>query len=592
MSGDLPAFDSDRPWWTLWRLFGPQRRALVLGELFYLLKASPVWVIPVVTANIVDAVALPEREATPSLWLNAIVGAVMIVQNVPAGMMFGRFSSRAIRGMEMSLRSALVRKLQMLSIGFHQRRSTGALQTKVLRDVESLEQMSRQLIDAGTFAVVSVLVAIAVTAARMPAFVPVYLLLVPVVALIRVTLTARLKRYNTEFRNRIESMSSRVFGMIAMVPVTRAHASEDEALARVESSIGEVNRAGQRLDRYSALFGAVAWVLFMLLQLGILVAGAWFTLNGDLGLTPGDLVLLSGYTASIVTAVMQLNNMLPVITRGFDAIRSIGELLERRELEDNEGKPAVDEVIGAFRFESVHFEYPAEEDEDRMATLRGIDLDVSSGETVGIVGPSGSGKSTLMNLVIGFYRPTAGRILLDGRDLCSLDLRSYRRFLSVVTQETLLFEGTLRENIAYGLDEVSDERMWKAVRDANAEEFIRSLADGLDTFIGEAGSRLSGGQKQRVAIARALLRDPRVLVLDEATSALDGESEAIVQEALDRLMVGRTTFMVAHRLTTLRRADRIVVLDDGRITHSDSPRELATRFPGRFGDLSPTVTRS
>jgi ATP-binding cassette subfamily B protein len=565
-------------------LYRPQRRDLLLGELAYLFKASPVWVIPIITANIIDAVVRHSEHGMKSLWLNAAVGAVMIVQNIPAGVLYGRFTSRAIRGMETSLRSALVRSLQMLSIGYHQRRSTGSLQTKVLRDVESVEQMSRQLIDAGTFAVVSILVAILVTAARMPAFVPVFFLLVPLVAIIRAALGAKMKQYNSEFRSSIESMSSRVLGMITMIPVTRAHAAEAEAIARVEDSFGEVSEAGQRLDRHSALFGAVAWVQFMLLQLGILVAGAYFTFNGTLHLTPGDLVLLSGYVASVVAAVMQLNAMLPVITRGFEAIRSIGEVLERPELEQNDRKSALENVIGDFRFENVHFEYPGEPaaQEISMATLCGVDLHVSAGETIGIVGPSGSGKSTLMSLVIGFYRPTAGRILLDGHDMQSLDLRSYRRFLSVVSQETLLFEGTLRENIAYGIGDISDERMQEAVRNANAEDFILALPNGLDTPIGERGSRLSGGQKQRVAIARALLRDPRVLILDEATSALDGSGEAIVQEALDRLMIGRTTFIVAHRLSTLRRADRIIVLDQGRIGESGSPAELAMRNPERY----------
>jgi ATP-binding cassette subfamily B protein len=588
MTGELPAFEfqSDKPWRALWGLFRAQRRDLIIGELLYLLKASPVWVIPIVTANIIDAVSLPRDAGMKSVWLNVTVGAVMIAQNIPTGMLYGRFTSRAIRGMENSLRSTLVRRLQMLSIGFHQRRSTGSLQTKVLRDVESLEQMSRQIIDAGSFAVVSVIVALAVTSIRMPAFVPVFLLLLPIVALIRMTLSAKMRQYNTDFRTSIEEMSSRVLGMIAMVPLTRAHASEHEAIARVESSFGAVSEAGQRLDRHGALFGAVAWVLFMLLQLGILAAGAWFALNGSIKVSAGDLVLLSGYTASIVAAVMQLNNMLPVITRGFEAISSISEVLERPELEDNQGKPAVAAVKGDFLFENVHFEYPGDAATDRPSTLKGLDLHVSAGETIGIVGPSGSGKSTLMSLVIGFYRPTAGRILLDGLDLQSVDLRSYRRFLSVVSQETLLFEGTLRENIAYGLVGITDDRINDAIRNANAEDFIRALPDGIDTFIGERGSRLSGGQRQRIAIARALLRDPRVLILDEATSALDGGSEDIVQEALDRLMLGRTTFIVAHRLTTLRRADRVIVMDHGRIVESGSPLQLAVRHPHRYSALA------
>jgi len=578
-------FESGKPWRTLWALYRPQRRDLLLGELFYLFKASPVWGLPIVTANVIDIVARHPSDGLGSLWLNAAVGAALIVQNIPTGLLYARFTSRAIRGVETSLRSAIVRRLQVLSISWHLRRGAGAMQTKVLRDVESIEQLSRQLCDAGLFAIVSIVVAVAVTALRMPVFVPVYFLLIPLVFLIRRTLAKSLSRHNTAFRQSIEGMSSRVLGMISMIPVTRAHAAEDEEIRRAESAFCEVSRTGQEMDLRNGLFGAVAWVSFMLLQLGILIAGAVLGYRGILAMSPGDLVLLSGFVAAIVAAVMQLNAMLPVITRGFDAIRSIGEVLEQGELESRGGDRVVSPLRGGFVFEDVHFEYAGTE--QKVATLRGIDLDVPAGETIGIIGASGSGKSTLMNLVAGFYRPSRGRVLLDGVDMAELDLRGYRQHLSVVGQETLLFTGTLRDNIAYGLPRVDDARLSAALGAANAADFIARLPHGADTVIGDGGLRLSGGQRQRIAIARALLRDPRVLILDEATSALDGESESVVQQALDRLMKGRTTFIVAHRLHTLRRADRIVVLDQGLVVESGTPAELALRSPQRYGELAP-----
>ncbi len=576
-------FQSGKPWRTLWALYRPQRRDLLLGELAYLFKASPVWVLPIVTANVIDIIARRPPGGMTSLGWNAAVGAALIIQNIPSGLIYARFTSRAIRGVESSLRSAIVRRIQKLSIGWHSLRSTGGMQTKVLRDVESIEQLSRQLIDGGTFAVVSILVAVVVTAIRMPIFVPVYFLLIPVVYLIRRTLTKSLIRFSAEFRQSIESMSSRVLGMISMIPVTRAHAAEDDEIRRAESAFGEVSRLGQRLDRHSGLFGAVAWVSFMLLQLGILMTGAALGLRGAISLGPGDLVLLSGYVAAVVAAVMQLNSMLPVITRGFDAIRSIGEVLEEGELESNGHKQTVCGVRGEFHFENLHFEYAGPE--RNVATLRGIELHVAAGETIGVIGPSGSGKSTLMNLIAGFYQPTSGRIVLDEIDMAELEVRSYRRHLAVVGQETLLFAGTLRENIIYGSPGANDDRLFQALEAANAAEFISILPDGLETVIGDRGARLSGGQRQRIAIARAMLRDPQVLILDEATSALDGESESIVQQALDRLMADRTTFIVAHRLGTLRRADRVIVLDQGRIVESGPPADLAARHPERYGDL-------
>jgi ATP-binding cassette subfamily B protein len=227
-------------------------------------------------------------------------------------------------------------------------------------------------------------------------------------------------------------------------------------------------------------------------------------------------------------------------------------------------------VRGEFSFESVSFAYP---DTEHFA-LKDFSLQVSPGETIAIVGPSGAGKSTLLNLIIGFLRPTTGQILLDGRDMNGLDLRTYRQFLSVVSQETILFEGTVRENILYGSDSVSEERLLQAIQEANALEFIRELPQGIDTLIGENGMKLSGGQRQRIAIARALIRNPQVLILDEATAALDTVSEVLIQEALERLKQNRTTFVVAHRLSTIRQANRIVVLDKGRIIEVGNHRQL------------------
>ena len=220
----------------------------------------------------------------------------------------------------------------------------------------------------------------------------------------------------------------------------------------------------------------------------------------------------------------------------------------------------------------------AYEDAGRPA-VRDFDLSVAPGETIALVGASGAGKSTVLNLVIGFIRPTSGRMLLDGADMDTLDLRTYRRFVSVVPQESILFDGTVRENVAYGMDDAdADEATVRAaLRDANALEFVDRLPRGLDTVVGEHGARLSGGQRQRLAIARALIRNPRVLILDEATSALDTRSEALVQQALARLMRGRTTFVVAHRLSTIRGADRIVVMGDGAVREIGSHEELLER---------------
>lgn len=287
-------------------------------------------------------------------------------------------------------------------------------------------------------------------------------------------------------------------------------------------------------------------------------------------MTVGDVVLLTSYFDSPTTSVAQILAVLPEIGKGYESIKSIGEVLECPDMEYNWGKEPVKEVQGGFRFESVSFHYPS----TQQFVLKDFSLQVNPGETIAIVGPSGAGKSTLLNLIIGFLRPSSGTILLDDRDMNSLDLRTYRQFLSIVSQETILFEGTVRENILYGLECVSEERLVQAIEEANALEFIRELSLGLDTLIGENGAKLSGGQRQRIAIARALIRNPRVLILDEATASLDTVSEALIQDALDYLEQNRTTFIAAHRLSTIRQANRIVVLDKGHIVEVGSHHQL------------------
>ena len=317
----------------------------------------------------------------------------------------------------------------------------------------------------------------------------------------------------------------------------------------------------------------------MLFNLGTLVLIAYLYKRDILHIGVGDIGLLTGYFSTITATVLMAMNCLPGITKGLESVKSIGEVLECPDIELNAGKPEVTSVQGDFVFDHVSFRYPGSE----AHALDDICLHVKAGETIALVGPSGAGKSTMAHLVIGFVRPTSGRLLLDGRDMNEIDLRSYRTFISVVTQETLLFDGTIRENICYGVNPTEFELM-DAVRGADLLDLIDSLPEGLDTRVRENGARLSGGQKQRIAIARALLRDPRVLILDEATSALDVESEAQVKAALDRLVKGRTTFIVAHRLSTIRDADRIVVMANGRIAEIGTHQELKARN-GIYADM-------
>jgi len=561
-------YQRETPLRTLWYFLEPQRIHLLIAVGVFIVKHSPVWLLPLLTANIIDVVV--GHRPIAQLWWNAGILVLLLGQNIPMHILYMRQLSKALRFTETRLRSDLSRQLQRLSIGYYTRASAGILQTKVVRDVEAIEQMVRQLFDGGLSAASNLIGALVITGLRAPAFLPFFLVMVPVSAVLVRSMRKRLMQRNQQFRAEIERMAQRVNEMTHLIPITRAHGLEKDELQRMDTTLSQVREAGLELDTTTGIFGSLSWVTYNIFNVVCLIVAAWVAYYEIIPISAGDVVMLTGYFSSLTNAVLGLVTLLPNISKGFESVRSIREVLEAPDLEKNAGKIPVDQVIGEIEFEAVRFQY----EDTNVSAVHDFSLQVAAGENIALVGHSGAGKSTILNLVIGFIRPTAGRILLDGRDMSTIDLRTYRRFLSVVPQDSILFEGTIRENITYGMRDIRDAAVESALRDANALEFVRDLPGGMETHIGERGAKLSGGQKQRLAIARALIRNPRVLILDEATSALDVESEALIQEALARLMKGRTTFVVAHRLSTIRNADRIAVLADGHIVEIGTHMEL------------------
>lgn len=558
---------------------------IIYSTFVYILQSLPLFVMPIITANIIDIATNSLNSAggvTPEVWkeigLNAAILAIVILQNIPTTMWRWHIVSRMLRRNSAGIKSAVVRKLQSLSITYHKDLESGKIQSKFLKDTDTVDLLFNCLMFSVIPNIIGVIVATAISAYKNGFVALFFLLVIPVNVGLTFVFRKAIRRRNRDYRLKTEDMSMRLSTMVEMTMVTKAHGLEQTEISSVEQSIKSLEGSGIKMDKVLARFGASAWVVSTLLSATCLIFCVILALNGYI--TIGEVVLYQSMFTSISAYVSGLVNIAPQLGSGFEALRSVSEIMNVKDIEANLGKTEAVTVRGDVDFENVYYKYPNTE----QYVVKNLNFSVKQGECIAVVGASGSGKSTLMNLIIGFLTPNSGRIIIDGKPLTEYNLSGYRHNISVVPQNSILFSGTIRENITYGLEKYSEDDLKRVVELANLEEFVKDLPNGIDTLIGEHGDKLSGGQKQRITIARALIRNPSILILDEATSALDNVSEYHVQKAISSSIKGRTTFIVAHRLSTIRDADRILVMENGECVESGTFEELLAK-KGKFYEL-------
>jgi ATP-binding cassette, subfamily B, multidrug efflux pump len=562
----LAALSRLRPYW----------RITAIAYLCMLAVTGLALLIPQFIRYIIDEgidkgnLALLTRSVLALLGLTVFKGAISYVQ--------GRLTETASQGVAYDLRRDIHRKLAALSFSYHDRAETGQLLSRAIQDVERVRFLTGRAIQRLAEGVVLAVATVAALYLMNPALATLTMLLIPLLALNAFYFGRQLRPLGLRIQRQLAVLTTRLEQNLRGARIVKAFSQED----------AEISRFADENDRWFALSAQQAALesrndpqLALIANLGLAIAigfGGWLTIRGSL--TIGELVAFTTYLSQLVQPVRRIGNIIPALAIASAASERIFEILDTEsEVRDEPDAAPLPPVRGLVRFESVSFAYFGQH-----TVLSDVSFEAQPGRVIALLGATGSGKSTIINLVPRFYDPTRGRITVDGHDIRHVTLNSLRDQVGIVLQETLLFAASIRENIAFGRPDASLEEVIAAAQAAQAHDFIMAMPQGYDTPVGERGVTLSGGQKQRVAIARALLKDPAILILDDATASVDTATEHLIQEALHRLMIGRTSFVIAQRLSTLRTADLILVLDRGQIVASGTHEELL-RTSGLYAEV-------
>ncbi|MFN8300930.1 MAG: ABC transporter transmembrane domain-containing protein [Saprospiraceae bacterium] len=559
----------------------PYRWQFISGLLLLFLSSTVFLVFPKIIGQMLDVA----QGAAPNVDLREI-GAwligILVFQGIVSYLRVMMFAQVSEKGTA-DIRVALYRRLISQPIVFFEKSRVGELVSRVTNDVEKLYNTFYFILAEFIRQIIILVGGIAVLLFMSPKLAGVMLATFPLIVVGAMFFGRWVRKLSKERQSQLGEANTILDETLQSIHAVKAFTNELFESRRYAKANDTVVKVSMRYAKGRAVFSVFIITMLFGALFFVIGFGMYMVQTGQI--TAGQLISFVTYTAIIGGAIAGLGNFYTELVGAVGATERVREILNSKseaELRPPTNHPA-GHLKGVVSFDNVHFSYPTRSD---VEVLKGVSFDIPAGKKVALVGQSGAGKSTIMQLLLQFHYPLKGQITVDGQSIEGYDLESYRGNFAIVPQEVILFGGTIRENILYGKPEATEAEIIAAAQKANAWDFIKMFPEGLDTVVGERGIKLSGGQRQRIAIARAILRDPAVLLLDEATSSLDAESEKIVQEALNNLMEGRTSIIIAHRLATIRDVDRIYVLEGGKIVEEGTHEELSGRANGAYSSLA------